>query len=320
MIYKLIEKIKGVGGFNKRNGGDTQLGSHKGGFNEAVEHCDSEIQTFKNAEKAMEKLESLVALENVKQQVEKLTAFAWMSKIRESKGLTNQPLSLHMAFKGNPGTGKTTVARILGEILHSVGVLESPNVVEVSRSDLIGEYIGQSLPRVNKVIAKAKGGILLIDEAYSIVRSDSTRDYGYEVVDHLVKVMEDKRDEIMIIFTGYQKELEDFLETNTGLKSRINYHLNFPDYTSKELLEIFLCLAAEREYEVAPEAVEKLKKYLQPNPDNGRFVRNILERSIIKKAVNMYKYKTTNDFKVLTADDIVIPSRGIQRGKVGFIQ
>ena len=144
-----------------------------------------------------------------------------------------------MAFKGNPGTGKTTVARILGEVLYSVGVLETPTVVEVSRSDLIGEYIGQSLPKVNKVISRAKGGILLIDEAYSVVRSDSMRDYGYEVLDHLVKVMEDRRDEFMIIFTGYKKELDDFLEINTGLKSRINYHMCFPDYTGEELSRSF---------------------------------------------------------------------------------
>ena len=133
----------------------------------------------------MERLSSLVGLEDIKQQVEKLTAFAWMTKIREKEGITNQPLSLHMAFKGNPGTGKTTVARILGDILHSCGVLENSNVVEVSRSQLVGEYIGQSLPKVDKVIAKAKGGILLIDEAYSLVRSDLPWDYGYEVVDHL---------------------------------------------------------------------------------------------------------------------------------------
>jgi len=317
VLDKILNRLREVGS-KKKNSGDTQLrGSVENKVSE--EKRDLEIQTFKNVEKSLKKLESLVALNNVKEQVEKLTAFAWMCKMREQRGLSNQPLSLHMAFMGNPGTGKTTVARILGEILHSVGVLETPNVVEVSRGDLIGEYIGQSLPKVNKVISKAKGGILLIDEAYSIVRSDSMRDYGYEVVDHLVKIMEDKRDEIMIIFTGYQKEMENFLNVNTGLKSRINYHLTFPDYTSEELLQIFLYLASQRDFEVAPCAVEKLRKNLRPNPDNGRYVRNILEQSIIKKAVNMYKYKKIGDLKTLTAADIIIPQINTNRGRVGFV-
>ena len=279
-----------------------------------------EIADLKNAEIAMQKLNSLVGLEEVKNQVEKLTAFAWMMRIREAKGLLTQPLSLHMAFKGNPGTGKTTVARILGEVLYSVGVLETPTVVEVSRSDLVGEYIGQSLPKVNKVISRAKGGIMLIDEAYSVVRSDSMRDYGYEVLDHLVKVMEDKRDEVMIIFTGYQKELDDFLNINTGLKSRINYHMNFTDYSGEELVEIFLTLAKERNFDVSPQAVDKLKEVLVPNQDNGRYVRNLLERTIIKKAINLYKTKDSDHVKVIVPEDVDVPPQELAKGIVGFVR
>lgn len=275
---------------------------------------------LQNSEEAMKKLNSLVGLHEVKEQVEKLTAFAWMMRVRESQGLANQPLSLHMAFKGNPGTGKTTVARILGEVLCSVGVLETPTVVEVSRGDLVGEYIGQSLPKVNKVISKAKGGILLIDEAYSVVRSDSMRDYGYEVLDHFVKVMEDKRDEFMIIFTGYQKELDDFLDINTGLKSRINYHMEFPDYSSQELVQIFLSLARDKNFEIAPSALTKLNKILQPHPDNGRYVRNLLERTIIKKAINIYKTKDVDNVKIISEQDISIPLVQVEKGIVGFVR
>lgn len=279
-----------------------------------------EVQGLEKAEAAMKKLSSLIGLHAVKEQVERLTAFAWMIKVREANGFSNQPLSLHMAFKGNPGTGKTTVARILGEVLFSVGVLENPTVVEVSRSDLIGEYIGQSLPKVNKVISRAKGGILLIDEAYSVVRSDSMRDYGYEVLDHLVKTMEDRRDEVMVIFTGYQKELEEFLDINTGLKSRINYHMLFPDYSKEELVEIFKSLAHERNFEISPEALMKLNENIVPHPDNGRYIRNVLERSIIKKAINLYEKKDTKNLKILTEEDIVIPPQEMKKGIVGFVQ
>ena len=316
-LYKIIGAPESPDKKNETN--CDALTSRKNGAKKQQQDED-ELQSIHDAQEALKKLQSLVGLWDIKKQVEKLTAFAWMNKVRESKGLSNHPLSLHMAFKGNPGTGKTTVARVLGEILHAMGVLENPTVVEVSRGDLIGEYIGQSLPKVNKVISKAKGGILLIDEAYGIVRSDSMRDYGYEVLDHLVKVMEDKRDEIMIIFTGYQKELDDFLSINTGLKSRINYHMEFPDYSEEELLEIFLKLAEERNYEVSVNAQKKLKETLRPHSDNGRYVRNILERSIIKKATNLYSKKTESDFKLLTVDDIVLPPPEMVRGVAGFVQ
>lgn len=303
----------------KKGRSDTLHGNYRdfSKNNIADQSCAKDLYT---AEKAMEKLNKLVGLKDVKEQVEKLTAFAWMTRVREEKGLSNQPLSLHMAFKGNPGTGKTTVARILGEVLYSIGVLETPTVVEVSRSDLIGEYIGQSLPKVNKVISRAKGGILLIDEAYSVVRSDSMRDYGYEVLDHLVKVMEDRRDEVMLVFTGYQKELNDFLDINTGLKSRINYHMDFPDYSGDELVEIFVSLALERNFDVSKEAVEALKDHLVPHPDNGRFVRNVLERTIIKKAINLYQNKDINSIKVISEEDIAVPPREIKKGIVGFVR
>ena len=144
------------------------------------------------------------------------------------------------------------------------------------------------------------------------------RDYGYEVLDHLVKIMEDHRDEVMIIFTGYQKELEEFLDINTGLKSRINYHMVFPDYTKEELVEIFEALAKERSFEVAPEALNRLKKTIAPHPDNGRFIRNVLERSIVKKATNLYAKKDIDNLRMITEEDIVIPPQEIKKGIVGF--
>ncbi|HHX95046.1 MAG TPA: AAA family ATPase [Clostridia bacterium] len=325
MIEKLLKKLTWfeadpkTNEITKKTSSDTvEKNCRNNSSNNTVHH--QEVQDLRNAEKAMEKLNSLVGLKEVKEQVEKLTAFAWMMRVRELQGLVNQPLSLHMAFKGNPGTGKTTVARILGEVLYSVGVLETPTVVEVSRSDLIGEYIGQSLPKVNKVISRARGGILLIDEAYSVVRSDSMRDYGYEVLDHLVKVMEDRRDEFMIIFTGYKKELDDFLEINTGLKSRINYHMCFPDYTGEELVKIFLILAKERGFDVTSKAIGKLKEILVPNPDNGRFVRNVLERTIMKKATNLYKNKQLANLKTISEEDIAVPPKEMKKGVVGFIK
>ncbi|NLK00130.1 MAG: AAA family ATPase [Clostridia bacterium] len=317
MINKFFKRFTGKSSVKGKVEGDALSETGRVNVNPpAKDTFDS--QSILDAQKVMERLSSLVGLEDIKQQVEKLTAFAWMTKIREKEGITNQPLSLHMAFKGNPGTGKTTVARILGDILHSCGVLENSNVVEVSRSQLVGEYIGQSLPKVDKVIAKAKGGILLIDEAYSLVRSDSTRDYGYEVVDHLVKIMEDKRDEFMIIFTGYQKELDDFLRANTGLKSRINYHFDFKDYNVDELIKIFLYLAKERDYEVSSDAVKRLRGNLRSHRDNGRYIRNILEMSIVKKATNMYKSKNIEGLRTLKKEDITFPSKGSPINKIGF--
>jgi len=264
-------------------------------------------------EDILRELDSLIGLTTVKQLVRELYAFIEIQKRRQKEHLRTEPLVLHMIFKGNPGTGKTTVARILGKILREMNVLSRGHLIEVERADLVGEYIGHTAQKTREQLKKAYGGILFIDEAYSLARGGE-KDFGKEAIDCLVKAMEDHKDEFILILAGYQKEMEYFLQTNPGLQSRFPIHIDFPDYTEQELLQIAEQMCVKRQYQLTPAAKQAVLTAIraqrnlgQNNFGNARTVRNIIEKSIRRQAVRLIaKNKTTReDLMVIEPCDIL---------------
>lgn len=244
-------------------------------------------------EQARSQLQGLVGLESVKKLVAELEAFITVQKRRQQAGLVAEPLVLHMVFSGSPGTGKTTVARILGELFHRLGVLPKGHLVEVERADLVGEYIGHTAQKTREQIRRAMGGILFIDEAYSLARGGE-KDFGKEAIDTLVKAMEDHKDQLLLILAGYEEEMEGFLNTNPGLRSRFPIHLKFPDYTVMQLESIARQMLEKRQYKLSAAGQAALRRQLIASSlsgelasGNARLVRNIIERAIRKQAVRL---------------------------------
>ncbi|WP_284140032.1 MULTISPECIES: stage V sporulation protein K [unclassified Virgibacillus] len=239
---------------------------------------------------------SFVGLQSLKQKVKEIYASIMINEKREQLGLTSNKQVLHMLFRGNPGTGKTTVARKLAKIYYDMNVLSKGHFVEAERADLVGEYIGQTAQKTRSMIQKAYGGILFIDEAYSLARGGE-KDFGKEAIDTLVKHMEDHHNDFVLILAGYPYEMNRFLELNPGLKSRFPFILDFHDYDVDQLMEIARKMISEREYKLTKEAEWKLRAYLykkqqerERNFSNARCVRNIIEHSIRRHAVRlMYK-------------------------------
>jgi stage V sporulation protein K len=247
---------------------------------------------------ALGELDALVGLEQVKTLVRELAAFAAVQRWRAAAGLRAEPLVLHMVFSGNPGTGKTTVARILGRLLHGLGLLSRGQLVEAERADLVGEYIGHTAAKTRDLIQRALGGVLFVDEAYSLGRGGD-RDFGREATDVLVKGMEDHRRDFALILAGYRQEMERFLSTNPGLRSRFPTHLDFPDYSVEELLRIADGMVAERQYRWTPAARLRLAELLRaPSAraalatGNARLVRNTVERAMRRQAVRLFRAGT----------------------------
>lgn len=238
-------------------------------------------------EDALEKLNELIGLEEVKTEVNQLINFIKIQQMREEQGLAKNKLSLHMVFGGNPGTGKTTVARLLGKIYGAMGVLKKGHLVETDRSGLVAEYSGQTGPKTNKVIDTAMDGVLFIDEAYSLIADSAKDPFGHEAVQALLKRMEDNRDRLIVILAGYPNEMTRLLESNPGLSSRFAHRIDFEDYTPEELTGIWHLIAKKNQYEMQPEATAKLLIGLQwlferrdKHFGNGRLVRNAFEKSI----------------------------------------
>ena len=233
-----------------------------------------------------QELDELIGLQSVKDEVRSLANYVKVQKMREEKGLKNPKLSYHLVFTGSPGTGKTTVARIVARIYKDLGIIKKGHLVETDRSGLIGQYVGQTAPRVNEVCDSALDGVLFIDEAYALTQGGQ-QDYGDEAVATLLKRMEDDRDRLVVIVAGYTDEMKGFIDTNPGLQSRFNRYINFPDYDAAELYDIFLMYLRKNQYTVSTEAAQYLKKQLQyvvehkdRNFGNARYVRNLFEKAI----------------------------------------
>ena len=235
-------------------------------------------------------LDKLIGLSNVKTEISSLSNLVKIQQIRKSRGLSVSNISYHCVFTGNPGTGKTTVARIVAEIYKDLGVLKKGHLVETDRSGLIGEYVGQTAPKTNAIIDSALDGVLFIDEAYSLVQGGQN-DYGMEAISTLLKRMEDDRECLIVILAGYSKEMEEFINSNSGLQSRFNRYIEFPDYTSSELMQIFNFIAKNNDYNLSEEALARIASVItdavehkDANFGNARFVRNLFEKIITQQA------------------------------------
>lgn len=260
-------------------------------------------------EEILSELEQLIGLTEVKKLVREVYAFAEIQKRRQKAKLVTEPLVLHMIFKGNPGTGKTTVARIIGKVFQEMGMLQRGHIIEVERADLVGEYIGHTAQKTREQLRKAYGGILFIDEAYSLARGGE-KDFGKEAIDCLVKGIEDHRGEVILILAGYQQEMENFLSTNPGLRSRFPIHIDFPDYSQQELLAIADQMCQRRQYHLSPQArilVGKLSSVEHGGySGNARTVRNVIERAIRRQAVRLMEKPmlTKEDLMLIAPEDL----------------
>ncbi|MFZ5647199.1 MAG: stage V sporulation protein K [Bacillota bacterium] len=263
-------------------------------------------------EDIFKELNSLIGLEKVKSLINEIYAFVEIQKKRQKEDLASENTALHMIFKGNPGTGKTTVARIIGKLFREMGVLQKGHVLEIERADLVGEYIGHTAQKARDQLKKAQGGVLFIDEAYSLARGGE-KDFGKEAIDCLCKGMEDARDNLILILAGYTDEMDWFLETNPGLRSRFPIHLAFPDYSTQQLLDIADKMLKERQYVISPAARDDLRLILEKNTKkhehngNARLVRNIIERAMRRQAVRLIDKRdiTRQDLMTITREDMI---------------
>ena len=260
-----------------------------------------------------EELEDLIGLDNVKQEVKSLANFVKLQKQRQEKGMKTPKMSYHLVFTGSPGTGKTTVARIVARIYKDLGILKTGHTVETDRSGLVAEYVGQTATKTNAIVDSALNGVLFIDEAYALVPENASNDYGQEAISTLLKRMEDDRDKLVVIIAGYTNEMKRFIDSNPGLQSRFNRYINFPDYTAKELVRIFHMYMKKNQYTISDEADEMLKEKLDyavehkdRNFGNARYVRNVFEKSIQMQANRLEGKSNLSDRQLteITASDI----------------
>ncbi len=258
----------------------------------------------------MAELDALIGLENVKAEVRRLTSLLQVQQIRAERGLPVIEVSHHLVFTGNPGTGKTTVARLLGQIYHAIGVVSKGQLVETDRSKLVAGFVGQTALKTLETLEASLGGMLLIDEAYALARGGDN-DFGREAIDTLVKFMEDHRDDLAIVAAGYTAEMADFIDANPGLKSRFTRTISFPDYTDDELVSIFLALGEKSQYTCSDDALARVRHFVSAEPrtrgfGNARFVRNLFETAVAHQAQRVAPLSDPSDEQLttLTAADI----------------
>lgn len=284
------------------------------GYKRIIEICKPEIVNSDNRtlDELLQELNNLVGLVTVKQQVKDLIAYQKVQKMRKLSGLSVFKKTLHLAFLGNPGTGKTTVARIVGHVYKQLGLLSKGHFIEVSRTDLIAGYQGQTALKVKKVIERAKGGVLFIDEAYSITENEHSDSYGRECLTELTKALEDYRNDLVVIVAGYTEPMKQFFESNPGLKSRFNTFIEFPDYNEEELWEILEGMCLKNNYVIEINAEQSIKAFLSEcvntkneNFANGRLVRNIFDDLIMSHARRVVNIEnpTKNDLSLIIGDD-----------------
>lgn len=267
----------------------------------------AEVLAQSQVEDVLDELDrELVGLAPVKTRIRDIAALLVIDKLRAAHGLTAQNPSLHMCFSGNPGTGKTTVALRMAEILHRLGYIRKGHLVAVTRDDLVGQYIGHTAPKTKEVLKKAMGGVLFIDEAYYLYRPENERDYGQEAIEILLQVMENQRDDLVVILAGYKDRMDTFFQSNPGMSSRIAHHLDFPDYDVGELLTIADKMLAQQQYQFGPGARLAFDDYLnrrlqQPHFANARSVRNALDRARLRQASRLFADRE----RTLTRDDLI---------------
>jgi probable Rubsico expression protein CbbX len=255
----------------------------------------------------------LIGLEPVKSRIRDIAALLLVDKLRGTVGLSSGAPSLHMSFTGNPGTGKTTVAVRMAEILHRLGYVRKGHLVAVTRDDLVGQYIGHTAPKTKEVLKRAMGGVLFIDEAYYLYRPENERDYGQEAIEILLQVMENQRDDLVVIFAGYKDRMDTFFRSNPGMSSRVAHHIDFPDYTPAELHSIAGLMLGQMQYRLDSEADTVLLEYIerrirQPHFANARSVRNALDRARLRQASRLFERRgsvlTKEDLMTIAAADI----------------
>ncbi len=260
----------------------------------------------------------LIGLAPVKGRIRDISALLLVDKLRRQVGLSSGAPSLHMCFTGNPGTGKTTVALRMADILRHLGYVRKGHLVAVSRDDLVGQYIGHTAPKTREVLKRAMGGVLFIDEAYYLHRPENERDYGQEAIEILLQVMENQRDDLVVILAGYKDRMEQFFRSNPGLSSRIAHHIDFPDYTPAELLAIAQLMLEGMQYRLSPDAEAALSEYIerrrsQPHFANARSIRNALDRARLRQASRLFGKRGAT----LSRDDLItIESADIRASRV----
>lgn len=267
-----------------------------------------------NIREVLEKLDrELIGLKPVKTRIHEIAALLLVDRVRKQLGLSAGAPSLHMCFTGNPGTGKTTVASRMAEILHRLGYVREGHLVSVTRDDLVGQYIGHTAPKTKEVIKRAMGGVLFIDEAYYLYKPENERDYGAESIEILLQTMENNRDDLVVILAGYKDRMDKFFQSNPGMRSRIAHHIDFPDYEVDELVAIAKLMLAAQNYRFSPEGEKAFVEYIRLRMTleyfaNARSVRNALDRARLRQANRLFtggkKSLTSIDLMTIEAEDI----------------
>ena len=255
----------------------------------------------------------LIGLKPLKTRIRETAALLLVDRVRRKMNLAASPPTLHMSFTGNPGTGKTTVALRMAEILHRLGYIRRGHVVSVTRDDMVGQYIGHTAPKTREVIKKAMGGVLFIDEAYYLYKPENERDYGQESIEILLQVMENNRDDLVVILAGYKDRMDGFFMSNPGFRSRVAHHIDFPDYGDDELLHIAELMLTKQNYRLDAEGRKIFSKYIaarrtQPHFANARSIRNALDRAHLRQANRLFdsgRSVTAGDLKTIIAEDIL---------------
>jgi probable Rubsico expression protein CbbX len=263
----------------------------------------------------------LVGLAPVKTRIREIAALLLVERVRRRIGLSAEPPTLHMSFTGNPGTGKTTVALRMAGILHRLGYVRKGHLVSVTRDDLVGQYIGHTAPKTKEILKKAMGGVLFIDEAYYLYRQENERDYGQEAIEILLQVMENQREDLVVILAGYGDRMDKFFRSNPGFRSRIAHHIEFPDYADGELLRIAEIMLSKQNYELSPAARDALVAYIaarksQPHFANARSIRNALDRARLRQANRVFAQEGAVPVEALSLIDApdILASRVLRGG------
>jgi probable Rubsico expression protein CbbX len=275
---------------------------------------DAELKDS-NVQEVLDKLDrELIGLKPVKTRISEIAALLLVDRLRKKFALTSETPTLHMNFTGNPGTGKTTVASRMAEILHNLGYVREGHLVSVTRDDLVGQYIGHTAPKTREVIKKAMGGVLFIDEAYYLYKPENERDYGTEAIEILLQVMENNRDDLVVILAGYKNRMDNFFNSNPGMRSRIAHHVDFPDYSPSELLAIAKLMLAGQNYRFSTEGEQAFAEYIPLRMQlahfaNARSIRNALDRSRLRQANRLFSIRgrklTRADLITIEAEDIL---------------